>query len=61
MSDGAVPAGFLDDFLKLEIPARKAAARLIELKASISDAEAELSLEREKRMQLACARESTSV
>ena len=60
LSCGAVPAGFLDDFLKLEIPARKAAARLIKLNASISDAEAELSLERKKRMKLACARESTA-
>ena len=60
LSDGAVPAGFLDDFLKLEIPASKAAARLIKLNASISDTEAELSLEREKRIKLACARESTA-
>ena len=52
VADGAVPAGFLTEFLKLEGPARRAAQRAQQKYTAISEATAEMELVRAKKTQL---------
>ena len=51
VADGAVPAGYLSDFLKLEGSARRAAQRAHCKYATMSEATAEIELDRAKKLQ----------